>query len=160
MMNPIIHLTVQVNFSWEVVRRVREKVERALAMYAEEIRSAAVLTASELIENAVKYGVTLDQHSDILFDLQVTDQAITITVANHVAVMKNCDIARQRIDQIQSAPNLRELYIQQLQDLLEERGEAHTGLGLYRIAYEGQFTLQYALEQDVVTVTARRKLPS
>ena len=54
-----VRIDIDIQPAWAAIRAVRSEVERGLADYPAEIRTAAAMTASELVENAVKYGESL-----------------------------------------------------------------------------------------------------
>ena len=51
------------------------------------------------------------------------------------------------------------LYIGRLREMLTEASMGASQLGLYRIAYEGQFAMEYSFEDGVLEVVASRNLP-
>lgn len=159
-MEPMIHLAYQIDPIWEIVKQIREQVGGALAAYPEELRQACQMTASELIENAVKYGAVVGVGAGITFDLTVTDQQITIAVSNRILAQEDYAEVQQHLARLNAAGASAEaLYLERLQTLLVmEHPEEKTQLGLYRIAYEGQFTLQYRYEQDILTMIAAREV--
>ena len=50
------HLQLSLAPMWPNVREIRERVGSALQECPPQLRSAAVMTSSELVENAIKYG--------------------------------------------------------------------------------------------------------
>jgi hypothetical protein len=50
------HLELTFRPMWPNVRKIRHEVGIALERCPAELRSAAMMTASELVENAIKYG--------------------------------------------------------------------------------------------------------
>jgi hypothetical protein len=48
------------------------------------------------------------------------------------------------------------LYIQRLQEMAENPLDGATGLGLYRIAFEGGFSVSASYEQPTMTIVAER----
>lgn len=159
-MDQIIHLSYQIDPIWDIVKQIREQVVSALAAYPEDLRQASQMTASELIENAVKYGSGVGAGAGINFDLTATGQQITITVSNRVLAQEDYAEVQRHIELL-NAPgaNPEALYLNRLQALMmmEHSGEK-TQLGLFRIAYEGQFTLHCHFEQEILTIRAVREL--
>ncbi len=145
---------------WHVVKEVRDKVEAILAHHGEELSYAGKMVASELVENAVKYGVAIDPEAakGIEFEINVSDADVTIAVTNRTASQKDLANARQHIDAIHRSGDPQQLYVQRLTNLMENPGQDGSQLGLYRIAYEGGFDLAYELADDIITIRARRKI--
>lgn len=151
-----IHFACQIDPFWEIIKRIRERVEAALSGYAEELRHASKMTASELIENAVKYGTSVERHLGITFDFEATASKITIRVSNRVLSRADAENVCWHLEQIRAAENPETLYLQRLQTLLDHPNIERTQLGLFRIACECKFQLSCRLEQDVLTVSAVR----
>lgn len=159
-MEPVIHLEYHIDPIWEIVKQIREQVGVALTAYSEDLRLASQMTASELIENAVKYGSGVGAGAGIRVNLTATDQHITITVANRILTLEDYAEVQRHLARL-NAPgaSAEALYLERLQVLmLAEHSSEKTQLGLYRIAYEGQFTLQYRYEQDILTMIAIREV--
>jgi hypothetical protein len=155
----IIHLSYQIDPNWDIVKQIREQVVGALAAYPEDLRQASQMTASELIENAVKYGADTGADVGINFDLTATEQQITITVSNRILTQEDYAEVRRYLDLI-NAPdaNPETLYLNRHQALTMEPSGEKTQLGLFRIAYEGEFTLHYHFEQGLLTIRAVREV--
>jgi hypothetical protein len=156
----IIHLSYQIDPIWDIVKQIREQVVSALAAYSEDLRQASQMTASELMENAVKYGTRISDAGGIDFELTATALQIMIVVSNRILAQEDYHEVQRHIDLL-NAPgaNPEALYLNRLQALMtaEHSGEK-TQLGLFRIVYEGQFTLHYHFEQEILTIRAIREL--
>ncbi len=159
-MEKTIHFDYHIEPIWEIVHQIRDKVEASLQDYSEELRYASKLAASELIENAVKYGISVSNGTGITFDFAADEERIVITVSNRAMSLKDLDDVRHFIDQINASENVEALYLSRLHLLMENPNLEKTQLGLFRIAYEARCTLQYTIEQDILTVTATRQVSS
>jgi hypothetical protein len=141
--------------SWDHIRQIRAKVGEALKDADPSLRSAAIMVASELVENAVKYGEEVPDARQITVSLEMGPAAIVIAVSNGSADPKAIEALKRRVDEITSAPDKSVLYLARLEELMAESTE--TGeLGLYRIAFEGEFDIQLRYLNQVVTMTATR----
>jgi hypothetical protein len=159
-MDQSIHLSYQIDPIWDIVKQIREQVGNELAAYSEDLRQASQMTASELIENAVKYGTGISDAARIDFELTATTLQIMIIVSNRILIQEDYHEVRRHIDLL-NAPgaNPETLYLNRLQALMTaERSGEKTQLGLFRIAYEGLFSLQYHFEQEILTIRAVREL--
>lgn len=143
---------------WKRIRDVRRRISEAGAPLPEEVRAAAVMVTSELVENAVKYGAGVADLDDILVRLSFDEARVSIAVSNGVASPLSAADAVARIEQIKATADRESLYIARLQHLLRSPGAAG-GLGLYRIGFEGGFDLSCDLVGQVFTVRATRELP-
>lgn len=148
----------EIPIAWSYIREARRLVQEALSESDAELRDAAGMTISELIENAMKYGESVPAMNGARFRLTVDDDAVEIEVQNGAAGDDSVARLAATIAAIAAADDrdTREaLYIARLQEMLEDPS-AGGRLGLYRIGYEGGFDLDMKCEEQVVTVTARR----
>jgi hypothetical protein len=155
---PRAKLSITIEPIWPTIRRIRQQVKDALADFPSPVRSAAMMTASELVENAIKYGEAVQAAPTIRFRFEIYDEQVRIEVANGCTNLAGIQELFECVRQIGAAPDKEALYLSRVQVLLEDQQE--TGkLGLYRIAFEGQFTLYSTYENEVVAVSATRNLP-
>jgi len=145
---------------WNVVKEIRNEVGSIMENKGEELCSASQMVASELVENAVKYGLAINQESDmgIEFQFQVNDREIMIEVTNNADSKHDLANVTLHIDQINQSDDPQYLYVRRLTELMESGGQGGSQLGLYRIAYEGEFSLTYKVEDHVITVKAYRRI--
>lgn len=140
---------------WEMVRKLRLQVDAELADYARELRSAASMTASELVENSIKYGEIVAGAPVIRFSMKVENGTISIQTINGCTDDAGVALLMSRVQETTHSANRAALYIARLEQLVENpSGSAR--LGVYRIALEGGFDLECTYENHVVTVTASR----
>lgn len=146
---------------WEEVELVRSRVMDFLARqgHSEDAVQSLGMVASELCENAVKYGF---YPTGALGRIEVT-----LDVYSHeILVIVSCPLAsgdskhlqrfRQTLDWLQEHGDPREAYIQKMLEVADRDPHSkESGLGLPRIVYEGQSRLDYVIEKDQqLTVTA------
>ena len=67
---------------WDHVREIRDLVVDELAHLPEDVRDAAAMTSSELLENAVKYGDTERPPGQATFTLVHTPEDVRIELSN------------------------------------------------------------------------------
>jgi hypothetical protein len=152
---PITSVNVSLPHTWDHIRQIRNRVSEALEHADPSLRAAAVMVTSELVENAVKYGEAVPAARQITVSLATGPSAIVIKVANGSADANAVGALARRVDEIMSAPDKSVLYLTRLEELMAEPTE--TGrLGLYRIAFEGQFDIHFNYANQVVTMTATR----
>ena len=153
----MLELTRTIQPLWPSVREMRGEVGERLAALSKELRNATTMTASELLENAIKYGESVPGAECIAFTLQADDAQIKIRVVNGSTNGSAVTLLRERVREIAAAEDKSALYFGRLQALLacpEESGQ----LGLYRIAFEGQYELSCRYGDNIVTVIATRKI--
>ncbi len=151
-------LEIEVPIVWEYVRRVRQQVEAALAHLDEEQRSAAVMVASELLENAIKYGTAVPALARTRVTLNYSPQQVEIRVENGLTDESAYQRVRAIVDSISNENTCEKLYLARIQELIDNPFQKNQ-LGLYRIGYEGKFSLVCTLHDQVLSMTARRNLP-
>jgi hypothetical protein len=140
---------------WPNVRKIRQQVGTALEDCSEQLRSAAVMTSSELVENAVKYGESVPAAETVRFSLEATPGLLCIRVIN--GSMNTAGVAEleRRVQELRRAQDKQALYLSHLEQLPADADESGK-LGIYRIGYEGGFDLHLDYTNHVVTVTATR----
>ena len=142
--------------AWHTVRELRKRVAEALVDCSAELKAAAVMTASELAENAIKYGESIESASEIQFSLYSDNGEICIECVNGCTNTAGVTELIERVREIASSADASVLYIQRLEQLMANPTDS-AKLGLYRVALEGGFGLECTYENNVVTVKARRK---
>jgi len=150
------HLQVTFSPMWPNVREIRERVGAALEHYPAQLRSAAIMTSSELVENAVKYGESVPAAKGGTFVLESNADGLSIRVANGSTNAVGVAELKRRVTELNSAVNKEALYLARLEELLANPDDSGR-LGVYRIGFEGGFDLRLEYRDEVVTVTATRK---
>jgi anti-sigma regulatory factor (Ser/Thr protein kinase) len=133
-----------------VVRRFSEEaLERAVSDL--DAVSRAAMAVHELVENAVKYG----SGGAIELRVGVDASSIAIEVSNR-ATPEALDALRAAFGEMEMASSLLEHY----QALLRRAARRTTGsgLGLARVAFEGEMALAVRVEGDAVRVSATTRL--
>lgn len=140
---------------WSTVRKTRKQIVEELAEHPAELRTAAAMVASELLENAIKYGEAVLGAPNIEFSFSLEDGRVRIAVTNGTRSALNVERLQERIEALNRAEDRSSLYLRRLEELLEHPAQ-NAGLGVYRIGYEGGFDLECFYDNDVMTVTATR----
>jgi anti-sigma regulatory factor (Ser/Thr protein kinase) len=149
------HLQLTFEPMWPNVRDVRERVGSALQECPAQLRSAAVMTSSELVENAIKYGESVPAAQTVTFVLEATPQRLCIRVVNGSTNTLGVAELQRRVQELRGAADKQALYLARLEELLQDADESGR-LGIYRVGFEGGFDLQLDYTNNVVTVTATR----
>ena len=144
---------------WELLERVRSEVRACLPPTAPAERDACVMAASELTENALKYGEPTPSCPRAEFRLSVQDRVVQIEIENGIAEGLHATRLRERVAKIEQTQDKLALYVERLQEIVDSDERIKSaGLGLYRVAAEGGFDLTCACFPRHVKLTARRKL--
>jgi anti-sigma regulatory factor (Ser/Thr protein kinase) len=149
------HLQLSFEPMWPNVREIRERVGAVLEHCPAQLRSAAIMTSSELVENAVKYGESVPAAKEVTFVLEATAERLSIRVVNGSTNAAGVAQLQRRVAELRGARDKQALYLARLEEILTSPDEADR-LGLYRIGFEGGFELQLDYKNEVVTVTATR----
>jgi anti-sigma regulatory factor (Ser/Thr protein kinase) len=149
------NISISVPHSWQYVRTVRHKVDQVLKDFDADARSATVMAAAELVENAIKYGESVPSAETISFGLTVDGDCTRIEVVNGSTDARGVEELQKRIEEVSGAHDGAALYMSRLEELMADPSESGK-LGIYRIALEGQFTLRCHYANLVVAVTASR----
>lgn len=129
---------------------------------APDTAATLAMVVSELAENAAKYGVFRRAGDAITVRIAHRDGAVTIEVGNPLGPQEHDHLVRldRMIQWIRGFQDPFQAYLQRVKELSEEGpGSTESGLGLARIAYEGQARLDFVLrDPSVVLVSAVHRL--
>lgn len=131
------------------VRRFVEKVHRRIVHDRDDV-SRVIMAAHELLENAVKFSS--DGSATLHIEITAGSQ-VCITTRNRANAADLEDL-RRIADELESADDAMAFYLSQMQRKPTTRG----GLGLGRVAAEGEMDVQVKLDGDVVEINARSAL--
>lgn len=131
---------VRVPLAWHWIEKVRDAVNEVLRDHPAELRQSAVMVASELAENLVKYGHAIDGEDSGRVAIEVQNGFVSVTSENGTTAeeAKKVDAL---VRAMAAADDVQALYLERLTRMAETPGDSASELGLLRIAFEGQFTL-------------------
>lgn len=141
---------------WSEVQEVRDRVQSLLGDMPDELREATVMVASELVENAIKYGHPVAEAPHATVSLDRDGDLIRVTVRNGAVSTASVRELRAHVDRLAQAPDRMALYLDRLRELMTSGGGG-SKLGLYRIGCEGGFDLRCDYVDQVVHMTATRR---
>lgn len=151
-------LQVTIDLNWGIIHQVWEEASVFLRGYEKNIRDDTLMVISELLENAVKYGEVTLETGQIVFELKREADWLIIKVSNPVKNKGDINQVTAHIDRINTSGDPIGLYLERLSELKKGNAAGKIQLGLYRIAYEGEYSLHYIILNDVVTIIANRKV--
>jgi hypothetical protein len=144
---------------WDAIDRVREEVIRFLRDRSEDgsVIDAIAMVVSELTENAIKYG-KFAASDRVAVSVDASDHAITVEVRNPTSSEDMVQLARldRTIQWIRGYQDPFQAYLARLQEVSMQNVESgESGLGLVRVAYEGESSLDFYLgEGGTLAVSA------
>jgi hypothetical protein len=158
-----LRMTLRFVADWDRIELVRRAVcDSADAVFADEqFRDAIGMIASELLENAVKYGAA-DAPIEVSVIRAFCDggtDVVEVVVTNEAQdTSPNLDVLRERLAWLGTFEDPVQAYQAAL--LSAANNEIEGGLGLVRVAYEGRATLACEVAQGRrVRVTATCPTP-
>lgn len=126
------------------VRRFVEKVHQRHVQSIDDV-SRVSMTAHELLDNAIKFSVD----GSATLNIAIESNNVHITTRNR-ARSTDVDGLKKIADGLKASPDPMVYYLE-----LMGRGDVRGGLGLGRVAAEGEMDLELTLDGDVVEVHAR-----
>ena len=129
-----------------------------------DAQNALSMVACELAENATKYGHFSGAKEVVKVSLAVLPSHVTVTVCNPVTPEEGDSLAilDHTIQWIRGFHDPFQAYLERLRDVSSQSLlSTESRLGLVRIAYEGQSTLDFYVGADgVLVVSATFPFPS
>jgi anti-sigma regulatory factor (Ser/Thr protein kinase) len=142
---------------WDAILPLWDDCHRFLSRHLPERDTvqALCMAVQELLENAVKYGgFVSSEGGKIELAVAVDERAIAIQVRSPPPTDgENLRRLEKTLDRIRTSSSAEEAYVQRLAELAEIAASTtplsrppSAGLGLLRVAYEGQCVLDYWLD--------------
>src|SRR4029453_9611103 len=132
------HLQLTFEPMWPNVREIRKRVADALETCPARLRSATIMTSSELVENAIKYGESVPAARTVTFLLAAPPGMLFIRVVNGSTNASGVAEVERRVEELRRSEDKQALYLARLEQLLANAEESGK-LGIYRIGFEGGF---------------------
>ncbi len=129
------------------VRKFVERVHRHRVADPDDI-SRVAMTAHELLENAIKFSAD----GAAALSIEVVDKTISIRTRNRARTEDLSDLRRIADELVGAEPMA--FYLAQMSRAPQQRG----GLGLGRIAAEGDMALSFVLDGETVEITATSQI--
>lgn len=145
---------------WKNIDPIRRQTREFLAKNkaSETQIDAIIMSLSELLENAVKYGTYNNDHSLIFSTISLSRHNITVEVKSPISDKDDVNFARldKTIQWIRGFQNPFQAYIEKLKEIsIKSLTDRESGLGITRIAYEGQSIVDFYLGDDnTISVSA------
>ena len=148
---------VEIPLVWDSVGQIRLEAGMLFSAFEAPVRDAAIMVASELTENIVKYGAPLDGESVGFVSFEIQDDGFTIASHNAVAHENHLEAVETILNQIETSDNPRDLSLSRLRALIEGKVDGPSQLGLLRVATDGGCEINHSYSDTVLTIVAERK---
>ena len=145
---------------WDEIEPLRLKAYNFFGSHelSDNIVHSLVMVLGELLENSVKYGNYKASDDHIQISINVGKKIITIEVANPIDDSNLDDLKRldRMIQWVRGYQDPFEAYIERLKEVAKKPlHDKESGLGIVRIAYEGDVILDFFVSEDnLLTVSA------
>ncbi|MEM7183422.1 MAG: diguanylate cyclase, partial [Spirochaetota bacterium] len=150
----------QINYnlssSFSIIDSIHRTIKKKIEKIKPELIDHAVMVTTELCENAIKYGVDISEREKMQYTCNLANDTIEIKVKNGLLDRSKFEKIKERIDTINAADDVYELYVNRLQELMSGINSDKSQLGLLRIVYEGKFNLDYDYSDNILTLIAVR----
>lgn len=140
---------------WSQVEQLREATLVCLTTVSTDadFRDQVAMVVGELMENAVKYGDWSEDEAVARVRVRGSRTQVEITVSHPIAAEVDLAPLLKLVRFIDESPNAEAAYISLMRDVATRAGGAG-GLGLARIAYEGNCQLRVAREGTRLSIQA------
>lgn len=166
----MIHVELAVPPVWGRVRDVHEALlhtARAVGL-TENCAEALGVAASELLENAIKYGIYASSEQTIALVVHMASEAARVVVTNPIdPSSEHVQRLRSAVARLSESNSPLDAYLGRMKEILEEEPAAsqvvprapslshRSGLGIFRVAHEGESVVSVRfLSERAVEVTA------
>lgn len=148
-------LRLRIPCRWEEIDGVREQVDAFLAAHRipRPHQDAVTMTSCELSENGIKYSGQPADSGWLELEVSVGQSDVTVEVRHPVSddQLESLERLDRMVQWIRGHQDPFEAYMDRLREVSAQSLEhPESGLGLVRIAYEGQSVLDFYLDENQV----------
>jgi len=136
---------------WTQIERIRQETQHFVEArdFPRTVAEAVVMVLSELVENAIKYGHYQSPDDKIAYSLAIGRDSIIVEVTNPFAENENFQELDRTIQWIRGYQNPFQAYVEKVKEIAgRPLADMQSGLGLVRIAYQGQAIIDFYLKND------------
>jgi anti-sigma regulatory factor (Ser/Thr protein kinase) len=136
-------LKIKIKSPTDNVNKIADKISDRLLNEPKEKVAVIKMACSEFLENLIKYADFEKNKEEAIIQITLTDVGkVKIITKNEVKSEKDIEKVKQYINETVNTGDKFKLYTSQLEELQKSGSQQEgVGFGLYRIAYEGNFTL-------------------
>jgi hypothetical protein len=155
-------LRLKIKPDWKEINKLRDSSILFLEKhrFSSELIHSLTMILCELVENSIKYGNFENSNREVVINLDIGKNHITIEVNNPVAQINAAHLQRldSTIQWIRGYQDSFQAYVEKLKEISRKpMDDEESGLGLARIAYEGKAILDFFVLDDVLNVSAISK---
>jgi len=141
----------QIKPDWDEIEKIRVESKTFIESkgFSSSIVDAVVMVLSELVENAIKYGVYQNPDDSISYSLSIERDTIIIEVTNPFSENENFKKLDKTVQWIRGFQNPFQAYIEKIKEISgRPLADKESGLGLVRIAYQGRSIIDFYLRNN------------
>lgn len=142
---------------WGNIHLIQDKLEKKLKNHDKGFVDNLKMVSGELLENSVKYYMKNNIRKSINFTFY-HDEEVIISIRDQWVLEEDIREITESIDKINNSRDPYGLFLERLQEILDNRVKGESRLGLLRIASEGGFTLSYKFNNGKLSITAQKKI--
>jgi hypothetical protein len=147
------HLSLKLPSDWAQIERARQDSEAFLDEHGvgRDVSQALTMVVCELLENSMKYGATGPNSPQVVLEIDLENGSAIIEVSNAFDDGARPHLRRldRRIQWIRGFQDPFEAYVERLKQVARRPvDDEESGLGLVRIAYEGNAILDFVVAED------------
>lgn len=141
--------------SWNNIHLVQDSLEKKLKRHNKVYVDSIKMVSGELLENSVKYYIEKNIQKPIEFYFSNKD-GIEIAIRNQSIEQPDLGAIVDVFERIKCSSNPYNLFLNRLQEILDNRIKGESRLGLLRIASEGAYDLNYRYKDNKITIFATK----
>ena len=153
-------LQIDIEPTWSAISNIRETLGEILSSVSSSIRDAVQITATELLENAMKYRSAKNKNENIKIEFNYDHENIEIKVSNKFENDDDFQRLIATVEKIKHVSNPKSLYEERLKEIYDNDDDKHNRLGLFRIIHECGFDLNCQQDKSLISVIANKKVNS
>ena len=147
------HLSIELPSDWSQIEKARQDSEQFLDNHgvSQDVSQALTMVVCELLENSMKYGTTGPEAPHVVLEIDLEDGSAIVEVSNAFDDDARPHLRRldRRIQWIRGFQDPFEAYVERLRQVARRPvDDDESGLGLVRIAYEGNAILDFVVAED------------
>jgi hypothetical protein len=152
----VASVSLDVPTLWQLTRQIRSAVLVRLSAHDPNVREATALVASELAENAIKYGLNVDAQEPLV-TIEVQPNMVRIRTLNASGEVQAHSVL-DTLARIAHHEDPGALYAEVIEKGIEEPRPGVSQQGFYRIAAVGGFSLEGKWRDGQLEIVAERRL--
>jgi hypothetical protein len=154
----VLTLKLEIAPMLSMIAEVKTRIASAMIGSKKSSIDSTSMVATELLENAIKYGVVNNHIPQVGLDFELADDIVSIKVKNGVEESESLEKLKKTMKKICESENKKALYLDRLQEIIDNPSKHASHLGLYRIVSKGEFDLKFHIQGDVLEITATKKI--